>query len=444
MVRIYFAFFKQVSRELFLIGLPRPRSVLCYSEQELEDLQTWRREVTALISNRIAAYDVATSEIRDIYTFNPAGSRIAGITELVEQILRYAHPVTRLIALGVCRRWREIALYIIEQDVCLGALSREPRCPPVRLHDTIPSTFARPSITWDEVHDSITEHNATDEWNYEFFTGRRPKYPDDCDVTTLHYLPGRITGRQGSYLFEAQSVDRGNVRELSYIGIHALPESPPRSDDNIHQWIDLSQFEFNPLFTRLFDDQIPTASIAEITLPPRNLVGGETGWQHIPEAYLEHLNLDLLTHPPIVSLNISIRIPLFAEDRPCPRRLLHITNIKNKDGIRIGELLSTLKKVYSLAIEHWIYWAKALLAAVNNVHWNEDIWTIDSAPKLCLSMGPGSEQHSQSSYYLACIYALPCRDQRQVEWMPESMFRHARLQLSDTKCGKAYTQVPGY
>ncbi|KAF1998576.1 hypothetical protein P154DRAFT_577918 [Amniculicola lignicola CBS 123094] len=354
----------------------QPRPALCHSEQELGDLQAWRREVAVFTDERIAAYETRPTfhtasgfGTIETGTVHPAGNRVVEITELIEQILRYVDPVTRLIALGVCKRWRDVALYIIKQVDCRENFSREPCCSPVRLHDMILDTFSLHRTSIGERNGMIDSDEMPFGWCKSLLDRKLLRLKDTAhpDIIPVAYHSGQFTQEPDLFIMTAQ------------------------------------------------------------------LLGNKTGWQHLPDAALECLSSGVLTHPPGVSLNISTRISQLAEHKPRPQKLLHIVNVKNEEGIQIGELVSALKKAYSLAMEHWVYWVKILRASIDKIPWDHDIWIVENAPKLFISIDPftGKAGPAHSVDYLACIYALPPRDQRQAEWMPESMFKHDRRPWAD-------------
>ncbi|KAF2003656.1 hypothetical protein P154DRAFT_519880 [Amniculicola lignicola CBS 123094] len=243
------------------------------------------------------------------------------------------------------------------------------------------------------------------------------------------YLPGRFTqnpsatwdlllGYHEQYLFQLRCYDI----HVSHPRLHGWGNGWGRT-----RWMDLSQFDFNPQFLSLFANSILTASgVVEITLPPRILSADISGWHSLPNTAMEYLDSHL-THPPVVSLNISTWVPQLSESKPRPRKALHIFNIRNEKGIRILQLVSAMKNAYGLAIEHWLHWTKVLRTIVDEMHWDQDIWIIGNAPKLLISLDPyvSGGENLLSVYYLSCMYALRDRDERQAEWMPKPMFRHA-------------------
>ncbi|KAF1995575.1 hypothetical protein P154DRAFT_538713 [Amniculicola lignicola CBS 123094] len=197
---------------------------------------------------------------------------------------------------------------------------------------------------------------------------------------TTAYIPGRITQRTSATVLDMDEYDNYYLEQLHWNEIYP-PKPSPCKDEEMPKWVDVSQFEFNPQFIDLFDFD-NTSGIAEITLPPWDLAG----WYNVPDISIDCLNSHFVTQPPVVSLNVGTWIPQLY--KPRARKLLHIVNVKNEGGIRTGELVSALKQASALAIEHWLYWAEKLRTAVDEVHWNQDIWVVEKAPKLLLSLDP--------------------------------------------------------
>ncbi|KAF2005357.1 hypothetical protein P154DRAFT_518496 [Amniculicola lignicola CBS 123094] len=375
-------------------------------------LLAWRLSVAALISSRIAPYSgfpkLQNTAAQQVACPTRPLSPVA--TELVENILHSVDFVTLLVATGVSRKWGDIASFVMQRRGLLDTFQHEPALSPVQFHDAIPEALTRAPIPREEIAKVDAEF-------FEHVNGTREKIRfgqlhvkdvDMPDIVKKLYLDGRFTQRPTINLVQRSEiiayVDH-HYRQLLWSDI-LTPRLPYLIRcEFMLTYLDLSQFNFNPLFTRLFENHIAMiGGMVEIALPPGLLSPDTAAWHNLPDTAMDYLD-DYLTQPPIISLNISTWIPLLEESKPRPRKPLHIFNVKDKAGIRIKELVEAMKAAYLLAIEHWIYWAKQLCIAVNNVHWDQDIWVVENAPKLLLTLDPfaGGKDAAMSTYYLSCI-----------------------------------------
>ncbi|KAF1968130.1 hypothetical protein BU23DRAFT_270438 [Bimuria novae-zelandiae CBS 107.79] len=108
-------------------GMPwfsRPEETPTTSEPEQEHLQNLKCVWLQFIGARITSYDTVSikqripalplvDEIRSNSGVGRASNRVFGIAELLEMILCHADSTARLIALSVCREWKDVALRIM-------------------------------------------------------------------------------------------------------------------------------------------------------------------------------------------------------------------------------------------------------------------------------------------------------------------------------------------
>ncbi|KAF2178418.1 hypothetical protein K469DRAFT_695476 [Zopfia rhizophila CBS 207.26] len=404
-------------------------------EAELSELQLWTRDVLDIIDHRVASYEShpnyqtkSAPKTMGADCSSSAGSRVARIAELLEEILRYTNTVTHLVALGVCKKWKDIAVLITKPSTATEDFTLAYPCPPVKFGDLVPQELRWLEAPAEEF-EYLNEELDTDlGWTRDgIYRGMdRFNNPNMPNIVKTICYPARITQAPNATSDQIYGVKFFYHEQLLWSDIETLL-SYTYNYRLTAKWVDVTQFKFNPYFTGLFQDSFEIINgLSEITLQPSSLLKDGVGWHNLPKASTDHLNSQFVTQPPIISLNISTWIPQLR--KPRVRKALHIINVKNDGGIRTGELISAMKSASHLAIEHWIYQAKQLRTAVAASHWEHDVWVVDGAPKLLLSLDPfaSGEERTKSLYYLSCMHALPGRDERQAEWMPRSMFRHAR------------------
>ncbi|KAL1595928.1 hypothetical protein SLS60_009618 [Paraconiothyrium brasiliense] len=414
----------------------QPEDIPTTSDAERERLQELRRVWLQLIDTRIASYEITPiqqvtpstpllAEGRPNCNAGSASNRVFEIAELLEKILRYANSSAHLVALSVCRKWRDVALYIMRPSNVLHDFAHAYPCPPVKFGDRIPEQLNNwlPATT-EEFEDLYAELELNLPWDRDgiYRSIDRFQMSNRPNIIETVCFPGRITMASNATSDQVYAPQIFYTEQLEGVDIQ-VDLHYHRRRIYVPKWVDVTQFRLNPYLANLFQDTLETInSLYEISLPPSCFTDSGTTWNSLPPAAMSYLATQFLTQPPVTSLNVSTWIPMM--EKPRVRKALHIINVRNEDGIRVSEILTAMKAASELAVEHWKYWARLLRAAIQEGHPKQDFWVVDGGPKLLISVDPfGSEWSSETwLHHLTCMHALPGWKKRQEEWIPKELW----------------------
>ncbi|KAF1997598.1 hypothetical protein P154DRAFT_578707 [Amniculicola lignicola CBS 123094] len=249
----------------------QPKKLLPCSEADFRELHLWRQSVSDIIDKHLTEFIEANgvqskskSLLNEGCGVDSASRRVAGIAELVEKTLRCADPITHLVVLGVCKRWRDISLLVMKPRTPAEDFQREYPCLPVKPGDDCPRDICLQPASKEDVRFMQGEVDIDHHYDRDgVFRGiQRLGIPGMPDIIKTVYYPGRLIHRPDVFQFcvfepdsdmssqEIPFIEGFYRNQLFWNGINAIQlhrRAKPK-------WVDLSQFRFNPYFRELFED----------------------------------------------------------------------------------------------------------------------------------------------------------------------------------------------
>lgn len=444
-------------------GVTSVRPEEWYSEPELHASEMWKSQCLDIIDARLASYRGKTNgrvpNRNDKIKTTSAARHVFNVTKLLDLVTIAGGPELQIKAWTIPGKWRAVAERIMERSCGAGSLFhiQASNVPPVEFGDIIPRDFAPLQLSSTEMGDFEPRLNDAQELvnrldvpdNVLFFPARLTHAPN---------LPQNISDKMQKFIqHQYCNIAMGRktrTRILSDAGypvdefVNDFGELNSDEQPTPHEprWLDLSQFTLNPYFKGLFGSRLVCSyGRCEISLDP---IADVPNSRLFPDVLLDYFSGDFVSQPRCKTLGLYMWEPGWQADGHA--RLKYLANVHNRSGIRVGQLLTIIRKQSSVAITKWIEQVENLRRWVGAGHWKHDIWTVRGTPKLVLLLSnqqilsdqgyEHDEIHDCCVPYTSSDLSLPVaklqwlesvdrssRVVRQGEWMPEALMKSPRV-----------------
>ncbi|KAF2120553.1 hypothetical protein BDV96DRAFT_683009 [Lophiotrema nucula] len=364
---------------------------------------------------------------RLLHTAGPVACYAMNNTKILKLVLSF-DPVVTLIAIGVSRKWRDIAYHLFKMEPQAGFFGNSNSSSVDRGQPVSESTWSKPmNKEIEELSDKLTTAldflNDLDEPDEVVFVPA--KYTESKDVSSERSAQIRMfVNDQHELLSTSLQATRRLLKASGedYSGIRPLLARPRPL---IPRWLDWTQFRLNPCFEALFDRRLEAVNGRyEIDLRPDSRVSRILTNRYIfNQAIKSEVGPMYITHPPCKSVTV------------CEYREGQLHSLVRKNcmqGIRVRDLLRELEEQAPEVLKLWIQHARDMRARFEKDPKDQDLWNMPGAPRLVVCLGNlSTESHSywrptkihmaEEQHLWMTVHSIKPLQARRLEWISEEM-----------------------